>query len=98
MNWYIGQEIVCIKTHSKGMVTKGRVYTIDALSIGCCVTIISVGIPSLAAGYRCSSCGALTLKADSKYWFSELLFAPLEFNQEAIDELMELPQILINKK
>jgi hypothetical protein len=30
MNWHIGQDIVCIKTHSRGFATKGTVYTIKS--------------------------------------------------------------------
>ena len=35
-NWRIGQDIVCVKTHPKGVVKEGELYTIKALRTTTC--------------------------------------------------------------
>ncbi len=94
MNWYIGQEIVCIKTHSKGYVERGKIYTIKVLQKGhcnCTDILVDVGITTTIAIHFCSSCDIMWGNKTNAYWFSERLFAPLEYNQQAIDELLEQP-------
>lgn len=97
MNWYIGQEIVCIKTHSRGAIVKGKVYTIQGLKQGCCSVFIHVGVFAKLThgkfGFKtlCSLCGKLTDDgADPTYWFSETLFAPIEYDSQAIEELLQI--------
>lgn len=95
MNWYIGQEIVCVKSHSLKSVVKGKVYTIKSLEKRCCFMGIDVGIIDqtnyINDTANCRSCGAnmKVFKTGNKWWFSELLFAPLEYNQDALNELLE---------
>ena len=97
MNWYIGQEIVCIKTHSQGVVVKGKVYTIQGLKQGCCEVDIHVGIFTkledwqiwfLSSCDRCGHCEDSGL--DSTHWLSETIFAPLEYDSQAIEELLQI--------
>lgn len=93
MNWHIGQEIVCIKTHSHGMVKRGRIYTIQGLQQGVCSChhiLIDVGIESGGLTNGCSKCRKI-LPQSNVLWFGETIFAPLEYNQQAIDELLEQP-------
>lgn len=97
--WKIGQEIVCIKTHSKGVVKRGQIYTIQALRksiCNCYSIIIDVGINNSHIGGICRTCGKTAVLDDNIWWFSEKLFAPLEYNADGIKELIEEP-ILINK-
>ena len=94
MNWYIGQEIVCIQTHSGKLVIEGQIYTIASLRQGCCSIDINVGIKSNNPYglYRieCHNCGYISqLSNDATAWFCETLFAPLEYDQQAIEELLE---------
>jgi hypothetical protein len=93
MNWYIGQEIVCIKTHSQGLVKRGGIYTIMGLQPSKCKcegVDINVGIVGDAKSYSlCSDCHHIWFDFSSVHWFGEQLFAPLEYNQDAINELME---------
>jgi hypothetical protein len=94
MNWHIGQEIVCIKTHSKGAVKRGKTYTIHGLKkspCSCNMTIIDVGVISDNPKTRHSPCGFVWNERSGVHWFGESLFAPLEYNQDAINELLEEP-------
>lgn len=92
MNWYIGQEIVCIKTHSLGLIKEGEIYIINGLANGCCDVKIDVGIQGQYAHYSCHKCSKRNIpKPFSNYVFSETLFAPLM-------DISELEQILNQKE
>lgn len=102
MKWYIGQEIVCIKSHSKNVVIKGEVFTIQGLkNANCKCNEIEIDIGKIfenttATGlYRCTHCNNVFQDTTSIWWMSEVLFAPLEYNQNAINELLE--NINVNK-
>ena len=76
--WYIGQDIVCIKTHSQGVVKEGQVYTIRGIKQGCCKVEIDVGVPVYGDKYsRCRSCGKVE-KSNGVHWIYETLFKPLD--------------------
>lgn len=105
MNWYIGQEIVCIKTHSQGIVKKGDIYTIQSLrkpECGCRIVLIDVGIiqPDKAQ-LHCAICNYISKAIDhenSIWWISSRIFVPLEYDKEAIEELIAITKPnLINK-
>jgi len=99
MNWYIGQEIVCI--NSKGAengagqhsgLKENKIYTIKGLKEGCCAIEINVGIKDpfpnegKAICYRCKN----QRKKDGIWWFDESRFAPLEYNADAIAALLKV--------
>lgn len=88
MNWHIGQEIVCIKTHSQGIVKKDSIYTIVGLKKGCCMTEIDVGIRSVFEMNECTICGVIE-NSNGIWWIGEEIFSPLEYDQNAIEELLE---------
>lgn len=93
MNWYIGQEIVCIKTHSQGVIKRGQAFTIKAVresQCSCDYIEIDIGIRYFSFG-MCVKCGYTASNPEPEWWFSERNFAPLEYNQQAIDELLEQP-------
>jgi hypothetical protein len=97
MNWHIGQEIVCIKTQSQGLVKRGRIYTIMGLQKPLCKckgVDINVGIPTPHLFGMCSDCNTRWRNNTGFCWFDESLFAPLEYNQEAINELLEEPVLI----
>lgn len=88
MNWYIGQEIVCIKTHSEGLVKKNETYIIQSLK-KCCSINIDVGVRN-SRGSICSKCMEKDMVTNI-IWFSENLFAPLM-------DISELESILNKQK
>lgn len=95
MNWYIGQEIVCIKTHSQGMVKRGQTFIIKGLSNGfcrCTAVLIDVGVISNNLRVECKYCNVIINKNSNVHWFAESYFSPLEYNQEAIDELLAVEE------
>lgn len=89
MNWYIGQEIVCIKSHSQGIVEEGKVYTIQGLRQSCCSVCIDIGCKTNRGYTKCGKCNTIYYPPDEIYWILERLFAPIEYNQQAISELLE---------
>jgi len=96
MNWHINQEVVCIKTHSQGKVIEGKVYTIQGIKTapcGCKEVLLDIGAickhPSGLFRFECADCGWVgPAIADPTAWVSEELFAPLEYDKEAIEELI----------
>lgn len=98
MNWYIGQEIVCIKSHPNGVVIEGKIYTIQSLKKGhckCSETLIDIGAktskPHLVGGWaNCPNCKESYKKEGHNWWLSESRFAPLEYDQQAIEELLSI--------
>ncbi len=93
MNWYIGQEIVCIKTHSQGAVIEGKFYTINGLKTPTCSCkhiLVDVGLVIFSRHYSCS-CGHRTKNTDDVWWLWENLFAPLSEISEVHEALKEEP-------
>ena len=93
MNWHIGQEIVCIKTHTTGVIKRVQIFTIKGLRESYCkcnMVEIDIGIEE-SGNHRCSFCGWRSIEVWQQWWFSEHRFAPLEYDQQAIDELLEQP-------
>ncbi len=92
MNWYIGQEIVCINAKGVGELKNGKIYTIQSLSKNCkCNQVnIDVGI-SDGKGTCCYICR--TDVSNNTRWFMESRFTPLEYNQDAINELLEQTKV-----
>ena len=91
MNWYIGQEIVCVKTHPKRAVVSGRIYTIKGLRINpcsCCNVLIDIGIRG-DKPMKCF-CG-LVYEANGAWWFHESRFAPLDADISELTEILEQP-------
>lgn len=90
MNWYIGQEIVCIKSHSKNAVVKDRIYTIKGIRSKCCHNQLDVGVTTDITNFYCRSCGH-EYNDIGVWWISEKLFAPLM-------DISELESILNQQK
>ena len=98
MKWYIGQDIVCIKTHSQGFVKKGEVYTIKSLRQACCHIGIDVGLIDSRKGLNytssCIKCNSQINNGKSPVlWFGDSLFVPLEslVNLDEIEEILQIP-------
>lgn len=93
MNWYIGQEIVCIRTHSQRKVIYGKTYVIKGLretSCKCNYVLIDIGIRISFSKSFCYRCGDLNF-ADSIGYFNEILFAPLDQDISELTEILEQP-------
>lgn len=92
MNWYIGQEIVCVKTHSEKAVIRGRTYKINGLKrsyCNCGHTIIDVGIASPAnCIHFCAKC-KFQYRSVGICYISEQLFAPLDQDISELTEVLE---------
>jgi len=92
--WYIGQEIVCIRTHSRGIVKSGEIYKIVGLSTSKCKcsnsTLIDVGIKPISNFGKCAICYIRYEKGIDAWWLHEILFAPLEYDQNEIEKLLEI--------
>lgn len=77
-NFYIGQEVVCIRTHSKNYFIKDKVYKIQSLRVGCShsTLLIDIGIKGSNYGTMCPTCN--TIWSDNKnLWCCSSSFAPI---------------------
>lgn len=100
-NWYIGQTIVCIKTHSLGVVKEGEVFTIKDLRKSICkCTGIEINVGIICDGnsgdsymIKCRDCNTSVIEDSPIYWFCESLFAPLDtlVDISEIEELLSQP-------
>lgn len=90
--WTIGQDIVCIRDHSEGLVKEGNIYQVNGLMQSCCKIWINVGIKVDYEFTRCRKCD-IRIKTNGVGWFSEQLFKPL-------DELSDISELLevLNKE
>ena len=92
-NWKIGQDIVCIKTHSNGVVMEGEIYTIKALKEGFCrcgLIVIHIGKFSKGMYDICPDCKATARATDDILWLWDGLFAPLD----TLTDISEIEAIL----
>lgn len=100
MKWYIGQEIVCIKTHRQGVFKKGEVYFIKGIIERCsCGILFDIGFKAktyIGKNVRCHDCGGIYLKS-SIWYFDSTSFAPLDFDISELTDILEQPKELINK-
>jgi len=96
-NWRIGQEIVCKSGNCT--LKEGKVYTISALRKSPCKCggeEIAVGIlDDIEFKYnQCIKCGGRYPVEMYKFYY-ESRFAPLEYDQQAIEELLKITQPLM---
>ena len=97
MNWYIGQEIVAIRTHNDNLYKRGQDFIIKGLSLTTCrcnYVLIDVGIPydyeKFAGCMKCDKCGC-TCNVNGFYLFHENRFAPLDQDISELTELLSQP-------
>ena len=89
----IGQKVVCVKTHSQGVVKEGEVYPLKNIHFSSCCNdlLLDVGMKiDIGDKLRCT-CGQLYKSETNTYWLSAHLFRPLDdmYNEE-IEELTEV--------
>lgn len=75
----IGQKVVCVKSHSEGLVIKRRVYCVESNVCPCKCNAIDVGVTSYNKHSHslCSTCNHV-YKASKEHYIGEWLFAPLK--------------------
>lgn len=97
IDYRAGDDIICIKDHSQGIVKKGQVYTAHEITrMGCgCILLVDVGLKSDRPFTKCAACGMNDEKTDDVWWVDARLFRRLmdksteaEF-ESAFAELME---------
>ena len=88
--WHIGQDIVCIKSHSKGLVKEGDVFTIKGIRGLCCETVFDIGKHTDCIFGLCE-CGELW-DTHLIAWFNAKLFKPLDELSD-ISELLEVLEL-----
>ncbi len=97
MNWYIGQEIVAIRTHSQRLIIRGRTYKIKQLQITPCKcnnVDIDVGIPHTYNGIvECNMCG-IKYSSNGHTWIDERNFAPLDQDISELTEILEKENVV----
>lgn len=91
MNWYIGQEIVCLKSSRDSKAIEGVVYKVEGLRVSTCVCryiLIDIGAKSDSDCFNCELCGTdgMVMKDNNIRWFGESRFKPL-------DELCDISEI-----
>lgn len=107
--WYIGQKVVCVKSHSQGLVRSGVTYLIsDVRQCECGRLSLNVGV---ADHHRWTECtihqydgsGCMRLKPTHGFaWFYCALFRPLDALTETIERVekegapteVETPQLI----
>lgn len=85
MNFYIGQEVVCINDKFQGRsidlfapIKKGQVFTVIGVDAGCCSGIIDIGLTSITKFSTCSKCGVHYTTPNNNFWLKADRFAPIE--------------------
>jgi hypothetical protein len=91
IDYRAGDDIICIKDHSQGVVKKGKVYTAHKLQRnGCgCILLVDVGYTSDRPFTQCPVCQTNDEKTDNIWWVDARLFRRLLTKSEE-DDLAEV--------
>lgn len=99
-NWHIGQEVMALITVSDYQnrigIEKGKIYVIEGIQNSNCKCggfVFDVGISARSTAHECSSCLVLR-HFDGNWWFHERRFVPLDYDEKAIEELLEEPETI----
>jgi hypothetical protein len=87
IDYRAGDDVVCIRDHSQGIVKKGDVFTAVQLArVGCgCVLYVDIGVTSDRPFTRCPACGMNDEKTDNIWWLDARLFRRLLTRSEEED-------------
>lgn len=80
------KELICIQTHSEGLVLAGMVYTCFGERKNACKckkTVVDVGIRGYAQGSACMHCGVIH-NNDGVSWINKALFAEIATIEETV--------------
>lgn len=88
--FYVGQKVVCIKTHTIGIYKQGQVFTITDVYIQkCgCKWVVNIGVFSNIPTMECSSCG---FNYSQDNGFAASSFKPL---QESVFPSLTMSKVL----
>jgi len=91
IDYRAGDEIICIRDHSQGIVKKGQVYTAQHLQrMDCgCIHLVDVGLKSDRPFTMCAVCETRHEKTDDIWWVDARLFRRLLTKSEE-DDLAEV--------
>lgn len=93
--FFVGQEVVCIKDHSRGVVKKGEEFKVLAIRKICCGWFIDVGINVEIIAWTCSVCGFRGFY--NEYWLGTRLFAPKDqFQPISFTRILETELTSVN--
>ena len=89
------KEVICIKTHSQGVVKEGNIYhVLSTINVECKCgpkVLYNVGVVGNPKAYsKCGTCGTRRFLDSPMFWVSSTLFA----EPADISELVEI----LNKK
>lgn len=93
MNWYIGQDIVCIKSHGHRLLQVDKVYTVNAIRktpCKCRGIDLDVGLSLNSTDVICIVCGYTEIASDLTFWVDQKCFVPLD----SIANIEELTEVL----
>lgn len=92
MNFRIGQEVVCIKDHSQGVIKKGQTFIIKNLWVReCCGFVVAdLGINRTGLGCKCK-CGQAYDMFGTVHWISTEILAPVEksFGEQVLENIIK---------
>ncbi len=87
----VGKKVICIKTHSQGVVVEGKIYTINSINpcSYCGAIQLDVGISS-KRDYGLCVCN-LRQPTNGVHWLSSKIFRPLDesFAESVLENIME---------
>lgn len=76
----VGQEVVCIKDHSQGVIKKGQTFIIKSIIHSSCNCVsVDIGLNTTNKLSRCT-CGNSTFHSNGIWWISTTILAPVEDN------------------
>jgi len=87
IDYRAGDEIICIRDHSQGIVKKGQIYTAQHLQrMDCgCIHLVDIGMKSDRPFTMCAVCGTRHEKTDDIWWVDARLFRRLLTKSEEAD-------------
>ena len=94
MNWYIGQPIVAIRSHSQQLVIKGQEFVILGIKKSKCKCFgadLDIGLKGNWRFCKCPRCGVVE-NYNGIGWVADLLFAPLDQDISELTEILETKQ------
>ena len=82
-------KVICVKTHSQGVVKRGVVYPVYAISECGCGINYDVGIKPKSFLRFCSGCNKLY--SGNIHWIASELFRPIndDFVEETLEQIKE---------
>lgn len=93
LEFEVGRPVVCIKTHSQGVVKEGDTFTLLDMRPGYCKCeelLLCVGHKRRKPLGMCRKCGQQHIPEGDDFYLSSTLFAPMDDWHEAECAIAEL--------